>query len=38
MDQERGEKPVLEGTVSSIIFQNEETAIPSSAWTQGRRK
>ena len=24
MDQERGEKPVLEGTVSSIIFQNEE--------------
>ena len=24
MDQERTEKPVLEGTVSSIIFQNEE--------------
>ena len=24
MDQERAEKPVLEGTVSSIIFQNEE--------------
>lgn len=38
MDQERGEKPVLEGTVSSIIFQNEENGYTISAWTQGRRK
>lgn len=38
MDQERTEKPVLEGTVSSIIFKTRKTATPSFAWTQGRRR